>query len=100
MIQEDSDLARKELTEEKMEELRRNEKDSFIWRLYRMGYPLQDVMKTARVSSIKVAEVVMRNVNERLRKQIVNAGAAPAEDIQEPQQVTICNLSILIGSCC
>lgn len=82
MIQEDSDLARKELTEEKMEELRRNEKDSFIWRLYRMGYPLQDVMKTARVSSIKVAEVVMRNVNERLRKQIVNAGAAPAEDFR------------------
>lgn len=65
-----------------MEELRRNEKDSFIWRLYRMGYPLQDVMKTARVSSIKVAEVVMRNVNERLRKQIVNAGAAPAEDFR------------------
>ena len=82
MIQEDSDLARKELTEERMEELRRNEKDSFIWRLYRMGYPLQDVMKTARVSSIKVAEVVMRNVNERLRKQIVNAGAAPAEDFR------------------
>ena len=82
MIQEDSDLARKELTEEKMEELRRNEKDSFIWRLYRMGYPLQDVMKTARVSSIKVAEVVMRNVNERLRKQIVYAGAAPAEDFR------------------
>lgn len=75
-------MARKELTEEKMEELRRNEKDSFIWRLYRMGYPLQDVMKTARVSSIKVAEVVMRNVNERLRKQIVNAGAAPAEDFR------------------
>ena len=82
MIQEDSDLARKELTEERMEELRRNEKDSFIWRLYRMGYPLQDVMKTARVSSIKVAEVVMRNVNERLRKQIVNAGAAPVEDFR------------------
>lgn len=81
-MQEDSDLARKELTEERMEELRRNEKDSFIWRLYRMGYPLQDVMKTARVSSIKVAEVVMRNVNERLRKQIVNAGAAPAEDFR------------------
>ena len=75
-------MARKELTEERMEELRRNEKDSFIWRLYRMGYPLQDVMKTARVSSIKVAEVVMRNVNERLRKQIVNAGAAPAEDFR------------------
>lgn len=75
-------MARKELTEERMEELRRNEKDSFIWRLYRMGYPLQDVMKTAKVSSIKVAEVVMRNVNERLRKQIVNAGAAPAEDFR------------------
>ena len=75
-------MARKELTEERMEELRRNEKDSFIWRLYRMGYPLQDVMKTARVSSIKVAEVVMRNVNERLRKQIVDAGAASAEDFR------------------
>lgn len=75
-------MARKELTEERMEELRRNEKDSFIWRLYRMGYPLWDVMKTARVSSIKVAEVVMRNVNERLRKQIVDAGAASAEDFR------------------
>ena len=70
-------MARKELTEERIEEIRNDEQEAFIWRLYRTGYPLEGVMKTARVSSMRVAEVVVKNVVARLEKQMEQAESNP-----------------------
>lgn len=70
-------MARKELTEERIEEIRNDEQEAFIWRLYRMGYPLEGVMKTVRVSSMRVAEVVVKNVVARMKKQMEQAEDNP-----------------------